>query len=52
VRLTKRLEELRANYDARIGEWIAAGDPEAERPALAPEAVGVEQRLQTFSRET
>ena len=49
--LTKRMEELRAEHDARIGEWIAAGDPEAERPALAPEAVGVEQRLQARSRD-
>ena len=51
TQLTKRLEELRNEHAARIGEWIAAGDPEPERPALAPEAVGVEQRLQTLSRD-
>ena len=49
--LTKRLDELRTDHDARIGEWIAADDPEAERPALAPEAIGVEQRLQVLSRD-
>jgi hypothetical protein len=51
-RLEAELSELRHVHNVAVGAWLAAGDPTAERPAIDPRAVGIEQRLMDLHKNS